>query len=72
LQLRVIAICSASAARWALREDMVNFGLRAKRRGGGAAHRRACGIESAAFHAHRRVRSLEQMFLEATGGETVD
>jgi ABC-2 type transport system ATP-binding protein len=26
----------------------------------------------AVYHAHRRVESLEQMFLEATGGETVD
>ena len=26
----------------------------------------------AVYHAQRRVQSLEQMFLEATGGETVD
>ena len=30
----------------------------------------AAGV--AVFHAQKRVQSLEQMFLEATGGETVD
>ena len=29
-----------------------------------------CGVN--VFHAQRRTQSLEEMFLEATGGETVD